>query len=76
MHLNINSCENKCACLVWGVLGAKRMNNNSKYLLFGFSRNFEALKICKLKHEQCGHPIKWNHLEISVEISLEKAPRM
>lgn len=52
------------------------MNNNSKYLLFGFSRNFKALKICKLKHEWCGHPIKWNHFEISVEISLEKAPRM
>lgn len=47
------------------------MSNKSKYLHLGFSDNFKELKIRKLKHEWCGHPIKWNNLEISVEISLE-----
>lgn len=32
--LNIRSSENKCICLVWGVLGARRVNNNIYYLDF------------------------------------------
>lgn len=44
------------------------MNNNCKYLLFGFSKKFEELRMHKLNHEGCGHPIKWNNIELSIEI--------